>query len=71
MDYASGRSWTGKELKRVILNVSMALIDQYDFKQGSVACISYDHSDYSCILALAVICVGGIVACSYPKDPYR
>lgn len=71
MDFGSGRSWSGKELKNKILDVSTALIDQFDFKQGDVACIGYDHCDYSCILALSVICVGGIVACSYPKDPYR
>lgn len=53
-----------------ILNVACALLDKYDFQPNATVCISYDNSDHLFILACAVICVGGIVACSYSCDPY-
>jgi len=52
------------------MNVASALADKYDLKPGDPVCISNDNSDKTHILAMAVICLGGIVACTYPKDPY-
>lgn len=70
IDAASGRQWTGRQVRDKILNVACALVDEHGFKPGDVACISYDHSDHSCLLALGIIVAGGAVACAYPKDPY-
>lgn len=46
------------------------MLDEHHFQRGTVVCISHDHSDLSCILALAIVCSGGVVACAFPKDPY-
>lgn len=70
VDVASGREWTGAQIRTKILNVAAALVDKYNFQPGTVVCISHDHSDLTCLLALGVVLAGGIVASAYPLDPY-
>jgi len=52
------------------MNVACALTDEHQFQKGDTVCIRYNNSDHSAILALAVICAGGIVSTAFPKDPY-
>lgn len=52
------------------MNVACALVDRYDFKPGTAVSICHDNSDHLLILACAVLCVGGMVASLYSKDPY-
>lgn len=70
MDDASGRRWTGAQMRERMLNIATAFTDHFDFKKGTMVCISSDHSDYSCLLALGIICAGGVVTCAFPLDPY-
>ena len=70
VDFASGRTWTGGQLRDAAMNVACALVDHFDLKPGTVVCISYDNSDLTLILSLAIIFAGGVVACAYSKDPY-
>ena len=53
-----------------MLNVSSALCDLYDFEPRTPVCITYENSDVTTILVLAVIFAGGTVICTYTKDPY-
>jgi acyl-CoA synthetase (AMP-forming)/AMP-acid ligase II len=69
-DFASGRQYTGAQLKAKVLSVACALLDWHHFEPGTMVCVSYDNSDHSLILALGVLVAGGAICCAYHKDPY-
>lgn len=52
------------------MNVACCLLDHYDFKPRTPIVMSYDESDLGCIVSLAVVVAGGMVASHWSKDPY-
>jgi len=69
VDYESGRSWTGAQIKRKCSEIANYLIDELGLKPRNSCVLFYKNNDHAQLVTVATLFAGGSVCAGYPDDP--